>query len=410
MGTLVSYEVKKILKKKSTLVAFIILFALHLVAVCISGSLGTTYVDGEFYETHYERNKIDRANGIALSGRRIDEELLTEMSEAYQKVDWSTPDYMWTDTYREEVRKYSDLETRFKVMGLWGNALSEVIAEKMVNQSTTEKVYTIRKEVQQQAYDGYMLLEQDIVYWQEKDAEIEVPFTYEYASGFDSMLGGQGIYMVCMLLTFFIAISMVSVFAEEHSRKTDQLILCARYGKDRLYIAKLVAGSLVVFAINILFVVTAVIGKTFSYGPEGFRAALQLITVYWYPYALSVGETTLIAIGLLCLSSVMVTIFTMLLAEVLKNSVGAMAIVTGGLFVARLVSIPPSMGIFSQLWSYLPINILKIDEGFTDLRLVHFFGTKLTTWQFAPILYLILIGVMVWGGSKVYKNYQVSGR
>lgn len=410
MGTLVSYEVKKILKKKSTLVAFIILFALHLVAVCISGSLGTTYVDGEFYETHYERNKIDRANGIALSGRRIDEELLTEMSEAYQKVDWSTPDYMWTDTYKEEVRKYSDLETRFKVMGLWGNALSEVIAEKMVKQSTTEKVYTIRKEVQQQAYDVYVLSEQDIAYWQEKDAEIEVPFTYEYASGFDSMLGGQGIYMMCMLLTFFIAISMVSVFAEEHSRKTDQLILCARYGKDRLYIAKLVAGSLVVFAINILFVVTAVIGKTFSYGPEGFRAALQLITVYWYPYALSVGETTLIAIGLLCLSSVMVTIFTMLLAEVLKNSVGAMAIVTGGLFVARLVSIPPSMGILSQLWSYLPINILKIDEGFTDLRLVHFFGTKLTTWQFAPILYLILIGVMVWGGSKVYKNYQVSGR
>ncbi len=410
MGTLVSYEVKKILKKKSTLVAFIILFALHLVAVCISGSLGTTYVDGEFYETHYERNKIDRANGIALSGRRIDEELLTEMSEAYQKVDWSTPDYMWTDTYKEEVRKYSDLETRFKVMGLWGNALSEVIAEKMVKQSTTEKVYTIRKEVQQQAYDVYVLSEQDIAYWQEKDAEIEVPFTYEYASGFDSMLGGQGIYMMCMLLTFFIAISMVSVFAEEHSRKTDQLILCARYGKDRLYIAKLVAGSLVVFAINILFVVTAVIGKTFSYGPEGFRAALQLITVYWYPYALSVGETTLIAIGLLCLSSVMVTIFTMLLAEVLKNSVGAMAIVTGGLFVARLVSIPPSMGILSQLWSYLPINILKIDEGFTDLRLVHFFGTKLTTWQFAPILYLILIGVMVWGGSKVYKDYQVSGR
>ena len=136
MGTLISYEVRKILKKKSTVAAFFILFGLHVFAVCISGSPGNTYVDGEFYETHYERNKINRANGVGLSGRKIDEKLLTEMSEAYQKVNWSTTDYMRSDIYKEEVRKYSDLETRFKIMGLWGNTLPEVIAKKMVNQFT----------------------------------------------------------------------------------------------------------------------------------------------------------------------------------------------------------------------------------------------------------------------------------
>ena len=116
MGALISFEVKKILGKKSTLVAFFVLFALHIVFVCISGNLGSTYVDGEFYETHYERNKINRANGIVLSGRKIDGELLMEMTEAYQKIDWSTPAYKWTDFYRDEVRKYSDLEYRFTEM------------------------------------------------------------------------------------------------------------------------------------------------------------------------------------------------------------------------------------------------------------------------------------------------------
>ena len=52
--------------------------------------------------------------------------------------------------------------------------------------------------------------------------------------------------------------------------------------------------------------------------------------------------------------------------------------------MARMVSVSASWGIFSQLWNYLPINMLKVDEGFCDLRLVHLFGTKLTTWQFAP--------------------------
>lgn len=411
MGTLVSYEVKKIIKKKSTLVAFLILFALHVFAVCISGSLGNTYVDGEFYETHYERNKINRVNELALSGRKINEELLAEMTEAYRKVDWSTSDYKWSDVYKEEVRKYSNLEERLKWMGLWGSMLSDTITSGTVDESITEKIYAVREEVQNQMYEGYELSEQEISYWQEQNSQVEEPFIYSYATGYDSMLGGQGIYMMCMLLTFFISISMVSVFAEEHVRKTDQLILCARYGKDKLYVAKLVAGSLVVFVINVLFVLTAVAGKCFSYGLEGFDMALQLIMgVWWYPYAISVGETVLIQVGLLVLSSVMVTIFTMLLAEVLRNSVGAMAIVTGGMFMARTVSVPPTWGILSQLWNYLPINLLKTDEGFTDLRLVHLFGMKLTTWQFAPVLYLTLIAIMVWGGNKVYKKYQVSGR
>lgn len=410
MGTLIGYEVKKILKRKSTIVVFFILFLLNAVFVGFSGSLGSTYVDGEFYETHYERNQIDRENGIALSGRKIDDALLSEMREAYQKIDWSTPAYRWTDVYKEEVRKYSDLEYKLKMWGLGGNLLSETVAEQMTAASTGEALYAVRKEVQKQMYDSYGMSEQDAVYWEEQDTEVEVPFTYQYAAAYESLAGMQGNYMVCMLLTFFIAISMVSVFTDEHSRKTDQLILCARFGRGKVYAAKILAGSLVTFVAALAFVLTAVAGKFFSYGTEGFGAAIQVAAAYWYPYPLSVGEVCLISVGLLFLSSVMTAILAMLLAEIWKNSIGAMAVIVGVLFAARLVMIPPEWGLLSQLWSYLPINMLKIDEGFLDLRLVNLFGMKLTTWQFAPLLYMAIIAAMVWTGSRVYKNYQVSGR
>lgn len=410
MGALISFEVKKILGKKSTLVTFFVLFALHIVFVCISGNLGSTYVDGEFYETHYERNKINRANGIVLSGRKIDEELLMEMTEAYQKIDWSTSDYMWTDIYKNEVRKYSDLENRLKSMGLWSNVLSEAIAEKTIDSMTMQKMEILRNEMQHQMYDSYELSKQENAFWEKQNSKVEIPFSYEYASFYESMLGGQGIYMVCMLLTFFIAMSMVSVFTEEHNRKTDQLILCARFGRDKLYMAKIVAGGLVVFTVNLLFIITAIVGKSFSYGSEGFEAMIQLLGVYWYPFALSAGETVLIEVGLLFLSSIMVAVFAMVLAEVIRSNVGAMAIVVGGLFFARLVSIPPSWGVLSQLWNYIPINMLKIDEGLTDVRLISIFDMHFTTWQFAPVLYIVLSAIIVWIGSQIYKNYQVSGR
>ncbi len=414
MGTLIGYEVKKIIKRKSTFVSFLIVFAIHLVFICIAGSLGSTYIDDKFYETHAERNAIDRQNGISLSGRKIDNALLEEMQEAYDKIDWSTNEYMWTDTYKNEVRKYSDLEYLFKTWGLGSNFIQKGVKEETVSeiqsQDMEQILYQTRETYQDVIWENYELSEKEIAYWEEKDAEVEIPFTYEYATTYQTILGMQGIYMICMLGTFFTAISMVNVFMEEHNRKTDQLILCAKHGRGKEYIAKIVAGSLVVFVINILFVVTALVGRFYSYGTEGFDAAIQVVSAFWYPYAMSVGEAVLICIGILLVSSVMTAIFTMLLAEVLKNSVGAMAVVVGLLFAARLVVIPPSWGILSQAWNYFPINMLKIDEGFVDLRLVDLFGVKLTTWQFAPILYMVLIVIMVWAGSKVYEKYQVCGR
>ncbi len=401
MGTLIRFEIKKIVMKKSTLVAFVLLFGIQ-VLLAMTGSMGSTYKNDVFVETHAERNKIDREHGIALSGRAIDDELLTEMQEAYAGFDWNNPDYWWTQGYNQGVRRYKDLEYRLK---LWGLSTGDSF-----DNMSSEVLYSLRTQQRDSMWEVYELSDKERAYWQEKDAEVEIPFTYEYAQAYDSLIGMQGMYMTCMLMTFFIGISMVTVFADEHTRKTDQLILCARYGKGKAYFAKILSGSLVVFGVNVLFTGVQIAGKFFSYGIEGFGAALQSVVAPWYSYPLTMGQTLLLMIGMLLLSSVMVAVFAMLLAEILGNSVGAMAVVVGLLFAARLVPIPPSLGVLSQAWNYMPINILKLDEGFLDLRTVNLFRLQLTGWQFAPILYVVLIGVMTFVGSKIYRRYQVSGR
>ncbi|MBQ6844951.1 MAG: ABC transporter permease subunit [Agathobacter sp.] len=407
MQTLIRYEVNKILRKKSTIVVFLILFLLHIVFVAISGSLGSTYVDDKLYETHYERNQIDRVYGLELSGRKIDDTLLTEMKGAYAKIDKSTSAYLWSDIYKNEVRKYSDIDELFgrywpvNLGFLHGRFDEKISAEK--------DLYSVREDYKQQAYTDYALSEDEQAYWEKKESKIEVPFTYQYHAAYRSILGGQGLYMICMFITFFIAVTMVNVFFDEHSRKTDQLILCTRLGHGKLYTAKILAGSLVTFFVSLLFVITAILGKFFSYGPEGFEASIQML-VYWYPYPLSVGETSLIMIVLLLLSSIMVTIFAMILAEILKNNIGAIAIISGIFFASRLVVIPMQYEFLSHAWKFLPINMLMLNDGFVDLRLMSFFGVKLTNWQFAPILYVALSVFMFFVGSRVYRNYQVSGR
>lgn len=405
MRTLIRYEMKKILMKKSTIAAFLILFVIQ-VLVGISGNLGSTYVNGEFYETHAQRNKIDRENGIALSGRPLDEELLAGVRTAWAKLtaekEWNGKEYMWSDTYKNGVRKYDDLTARLKLWGMVkGNSFDNV---------TEDRLYALFQQRREDMEEGYGLSEGEVAYWAEKNGELEKPYTYEYAFAYEQLVDMQGGYMTCMLLTFFMAISMVSVFADEHTGKTDQLLLCARHGKSKLYTAKLLAGTFVIFGANLLFTGVQVVGQFVCFGVEGFGASLQSVLAPWYSYSLSMGQAALIMMGLLFLSSVMVAIFTMLLAESLRSSLGAMAIVIGLLFAARLVPIPTSLRVLSQIWNFLPINLLKVNQGFLDLRLVNLFGIKLTSWQFAPILYVALIVMMVLVGKRVYRNYQVSGR
>ena len=165
------------------------------------------------------------------------------------------------------------------------------------------------------------------------------------------------------------------------------------------------------FVVSLFFLMINIVGHFYAYGVEGFFASLQLVTGgMWYKYPICVGEVLLIMIGILLLASIMLTILMMLLAETMKNSAGAMAIIIGiFMFAARLISIPTSLKALSQLWNLLPLNILKIDAGFMDLRLFDIFGIQLTSWQFAPILYSIVILVCVLLGMKKYckiqKNY-----
>lgn len=410
MRQLIQYEVKKILMKKSTIVTFLILFVINTIFVGISGSLGTTYVEGEFYETHIERNQINRKNGLALSGRKMDDSLLTEMQDAYRQVDRTTAAYKWTDIYKNEVRKYDDIEMRFKMWGLKGSMLDESVSEEYAGKTMSERIYLARELTLQQMQKDLFLTEAEKAYWEEKNDKVDIPFTYQYAAAYDSLSGMQGIYMICMLVTFFIAVTMVTVFTEEHVKKTDQLILCARFGRKEEYFAKIIAGSLVSFCITLLFLVVAIGGKIYSYGWEGFEASIQVVLAYWYPYELSIGQVCVIISIILLVSSIMMAVFAMLIAELLRNSIGAMAVIVGLFFAARLVTVPPSLRFLSQLWNYFPINMVKVDEGFVDLRTVNLFGAHLTSWQFAPFLYVLLIVVMVVAGSRLYRNYQVSGR
>ena len=187
------------------------------------------------------------------------------------------------------------------------------------------------------------------------------------------------------------------------------MILCSRNGKRQLYYAKIMAGILfAVFAVTVMLCIVVVL-TLFLYGAEGFSAALQLVAG-WYSYPLSVGEVLLIMLFISVLVVVLTSILIMVVSEKFCSSVAAMAVVMAVIAGSRLIVIPRGFPVLSQIWNFLPLNLLKLDQGFLDVRLVSVFGRRFTSWQFAPVLYLILGVVLVLLGRRVYCRYQVQGR
>lgn len=390
------YEMKKILQRKNTWITLGILLVIYLVLTA-GRTFGSTYVEGEFLETHKERNVIDRRNGEKLSGQKLNDTLFGEMKKAYAGMEDKELKYMLTEEYQTKVRPYS--------------MVYDIVRFSNVNPFTvTEKgFYDAREAAVKESWEQYELTEKEKAYWQEKEDEMTKPFTYQYADGYSNLISMNGVYMVCLWVSFLIAICMSSVFTEEHGRKTDQLILCSRLGRKEIYFAKIAAGSLFSLLVTVFFLVVELMGVFSAYGSEGFLAALQLFySVYSYP--ITQGQVLLIMTGILLLAAVVTGIFTMVLSEITKSNIGSMAAVVAILFLVRLVPIPLTWRFLSQVWNFFPVNMLKLDAGFIDTRLISIFGWKLTSWQFVPVLYVLLAVLLVFLGKRVYCRYQVQGR
>lgn len=77
-------------------------------------------------------------------------------------------------------------------------------------------------------------------YWREKEQAIGKPFVYGYAKGWYKV--PEEFLTLNFKLVLAVAICLSAVFSEEHVRRTDQLSLCSKNGRNALLVAKISAG------------------------------------------------------------------------------------------------------------------------------------------------------------------------
>lgn len=337
MFTLYKFELRKIIKRKIFwITGGILLIGLLLWAIANSVlPQSREYSDKSL--NGYKMNHIEQQAADKIAGREIDQSLINEMSKNYEE-------FIFNGAY-EKALPYIDIY----------NFISETLgthaSEEILKVDSDILYYTLNEQLKE---NTTIKLSESYLF--------DNPIIYQgYFDGWRQLANILKV-LACMEI-MFIVISLSTVFTIEHIRKTDQLILCSRYGKKKLYIAKIFAGLTVsiLFTLILSLFIFGIISV--MYGFNGYNTILQFILMR--PFDLTIGQSVIILIGLSFIATVLVSIFCMVLSELTKNNVATIGIITGIMILTMFISeMPSNFKVLYEIWYLLPSNLISLNGAF----------------------------------------------
>ena len=252
------------------------------------------------------------------------------------------------------------------------------------------------------------LTQEEIAHWTEQtQARLAQPLVYQgYHEGWQT--AAHGIEVMVFLEILFLAVVLAPLFPQEHLRRTDQLILSCRFGRGKAYAAKLPAGVTVGVGFTALLLLAYLGMLGLVYGLEG--ANVPALFTHLFPADLTIGEMVGILFLAALAAAVLVSVAVMLLAELTRNAIAAMAVVLGILLLTTMIyAVPENLRGLATLWYLIPSNFLCLRGAFR-YPLLTVGEAAFPTWQVTPLVWLLLALVIALAGRWVYNRYQVGGR
>ena len=370
---LLRFELKKIFQNRITILA------LALSAGMLLGIAVINYI----VINPYDRNVYDRE--AAQEGRPLDDALMAKLAAEAEKagglseIEPDSPYYHLASYISRMQGTY--LTIRDDVMETMSGE-SEAKSER--GALTAESVYQMREDLLDYIYDYFRLSDADKQWWKEKEAAIEKPFVWRANYGIYAMKTSFGAAMdlFCMIA----AVCLAGVYAG-------------------LWLVKFAAGEIFSLIAGTLLLIAGLLPHVLFNGLHGIDAPWQLIVpLSAYPY--TAGHMLALYILTYYLGCLVIGALVMLFSVLFMNSMAAAGIVCLGLVMDLFLSIPPGLGLPSQLRYLTPAQVL-INSSMADPRLLRVFGLVLTPMQSAGLLYLAAAIVSAAAVRSLYQRLDV---
>lgn len=233
----------------------------------------------------------------------------------------------------------------------------------------------------------------------------------EYKAYYDYGWGWSRLHAMQTVLPFTIGLLLIVVltpmFSYEYGKKTDSLLLSAKYGKSKLIKAKMIVGfSLAVLSWLLIQLINIAIIFSF-FGIEGSKSFVQNWAVNPSPYAFTyltsyLAVTAMSFVGLLFLTSMILFISsrskTAFISLIISAIITLLPTAHLDIFASRIVQ---------KILMFLPTNILIGVNHFKTFEAFYLFGNVIMLPSTAMVVASILSILMVMGAYFSFKRHQV---
>ena len=402
--SLVGYEYKKILHKRS--VQIILLLAAIVTAVSVCGTLlGNYYIDGKVYESNYDAAMKDRSYARSLAGREINSELILEAANAYAQIP-ETDRYIDTPEYETYARKYSQIYNNIRaIYNTNSNRVINMADFKILTADQAGQLYQIRRERQIQNMKGMKISNKAKEELLALDTQIKTPFTFSYTDGYTRFFSIM--ITIGLLAAFVMAVLISPLFAGEYTSGADQLILAAKHGKHKLIHAKLFTGFSLAAALFLMLVLISYILTMLIFGSDGRNAPLQLYYAM-SPYPFTMGQTALLLSACAFFACLLTASVTMLLSAKFKSPFGVIILISLLLVAPMFISISDHTSVLLiKLYNLLPANMMSFGSVIDGIP-YEFFGFVFLPYQFLPLFAIAITILLTPFAYRVFKRHQIS--
>ena len=233
----------------------------------------------------------------------------------------------------------------------------------------------------------------------------------EYKAYYDYSWGWSRLHAMQTVLPFTIGLLLIVVltpmFSDEYGKKTDSLLLSAKYGKSKLIKSKIITSfSIAIFSWLLIQLIN--IATIFSlFGIEGSKSFVQNWAVNQSPYAFTyltsyLAVTAMSFVGLLFLTSMILFISSRSKTPFISLIISAIIILLPtvhlDIFAGRVVQ---------KILMFLPTNILIGVHHFKTFEAFYLFGNVIMLPSAAMAVAGILSILMVIGAYFSFKQHQV---
>ena len=398
---LVSFEYKKILRKRSVQIA--LLLAVLVTAFSVVGTLlGSHYVDGKPYESNYDAMVKDRAYARNLSGRLLDKTLIMETVNAYAQIPESNK-YQDTEEYLTIARAYGPVYGMVRSVLNTDSKRFNMEDFQVLTDEQADAFYVTRHNQLEYVIAQTRMSEHAKQQVIDLDAQIKTPLTFSYTDGYTRFF--VIVYTLGLIAAFVMAICVAPLFSGEYVSGADQLILSSKHGKNRLIAAKLFTGFSLAAVICLALTALSFGMSLAIFGADGGSAPLQLYLIS-SPYPLTMWQTALLLAVCTFFACMMTTAITMLLSAKLKTPFGVIILIGVLLIAPMLGSVSEQNIVLYKLYNLLPTQMADLWSVIGRIQ-YEFFGLVVRPYVFLPLFAVVVSVLLTPFAYRSFKNHQI---